>query len=72
MPQFLTEELDNEMYYLIDRVNNLRDILEDARRVKNFEDFDDLMESAWESAQSLRSDIDDIRYEVSELHSKEK
>lgn len=69
MTQFLSEELDNEMYDLIDRVNDLHDILEDARRAKNFEAFDDFMATAYECAGSMQYDIDALRYEGSELHS---
>ena len=71
MEQFLSKSLYNEMDDLIERLDDLRYILENARDAENYEDFDDLMDSAWESAQSLSSDIDDIRYEGNELHSEE-
>lgn len=67
--RFLSEELSEDMYYLIERLDDLRDILQDARYAENHEEFDSLMESAWEGAQSLSSDIDDLRYEGNELHS---
>ena len=71
MARFLSKELYNEMDDLIERLDDLRDTLVDARDAKNYEDFDDLMDSAWEGAQSLSSDIDDIRYEGNELHANE-
>ena len=69
MPQFLSRELSEDMYYLIERLDDLRDVLEDARYAENYEEFDSLMESAWESTKSICSDIDDLRVEGNELHS---
>ena len=71
MEQFLSKSLYNEMDDLIERLDDLRYILENARDAENYEDFDDLMDTAWESAQSMSSDIDDLRVEGSELHSNE-
>lgn len=71
MERFLSKELYNEMDDLIERLDDLRDILVDARDASNYEDFDDLMESAYESAGGLQSDIDELRYEGEELHSNE-
>lgn len=69
MPQFLSRELSEDMYYLIERLDDLHDVLEDARFAENYEEFDSLMASAWESTQSICSDIDDLRVEGNELHS---
>lgn len=71
MTQFLSEKLDNRMYDLIEFVDELKEVLEEARHAENFEDFDDSMASAWERAQSMPADIDDIRFDGSKLHSKE-
>ena len=71
MERFLSKSLYNEMDDLIERLDDLRYILENARDAENYEDFDDLMDTAWESAQSMSSDIDDLRVKGSELHSNE-
>ena len=68
MPQFLSRELSEDMYYLIERLDDLRDVLEDARYAENYEDFDDLMDTAWNRAQSIQSDIDTLRVDGAELH----
>ena len=70
MSKFLTEELYNEVDDLIERLDALRETLVDARDAKDYEDFNDLMVTAYESAQSMCYDIDDLRFEGSELHSK--
>lgn len=72
MPQFLSEKLDNRMYDLIKFVDELKEVLEEARHAENYEDFDDSMASAWERAQSMCSDIDDLRFDGSKLNSSEK
>lgn len=72
MTQFLSRKLNEEMYDLIEFVDELKDVLEEARYAENYEDFDDCMASAWERAQSMCSDIDDLRFEGNKLHSNEK
>lgn len=71
MNRWLSKELYNEVDDLIDRLDDLRDVLVDARDAKNYEDFDDFMGTAYESAGGLQYDIDDLRYEGEELHSNE-
>lgn len=71
MARFLSKELYNEMDDLIERLDDLRDVLVDARDAKEYEDFDDCMDTAYEHAGSIQSDIDDIRYEGNKLHANE-
>lgn len=71
MTRFLSKELYNEMDDLIERVDDLRDVLVDARNATNYEDFDNCMDTAYECAGSIRYDIDELRYEGNELHSNE-
>ena len=71
MERFLSKSLYNEMDDLIERVDELREVLVDARDAESYEDFDDFMDTAWESAQSMSSDIDELRVEGEELHSNE-
>lgn len=68
MTRFLSKELYNEMDDLIERLDDLRDVLVDARNATNYEDFDDFMDTAYESAGSIRYDIDELRCEGEELH----
>lgn len=69
MTRFLSKELYNEMDDLIERLDDLRDILVDARNAKEYEDFDVFMEDAYENAQCVCYDIDTLRNEGSVLHS---
>ena len=71
MERFLSKSLYNEMDDLIERVDELREVLVDARDAESYEDFDDFMDTAWEHAQSMSSDIDELRVEGEELHSNE-
>ena len=71
MNRFLSEELYNEVDDLIERLDELRETLVDARDAKTYEDFDDYMDTAYESAQSMCSDIDTLRCDGAELHSDE-
>lgn len=71
MNRFLSEELYNEVDDLIERVDELRETLVDARDAKTYEDFDSYMDTAYESAQSMCCDIDSLRCDGAELHSDE-
>lgn len=71
MERFLSKELYNEMDDLIERLDDLRDILVDARDAKEYEDFDDFMDTAYECAGGIQYDIDALRYEGNELHANE-
>lgn len=71
MTKFLSVHLYDDMNGLIDQLDDLRDTLKEARDTSNYEEFDDLMASAWEGTQSLSSDIDYLRVEGSELHANE-
>ena len=68
MERFLSKSLYNEMDDLIERVDELREDLVDARDAVDYEDFDDLMDTAWNRAQSIQSDIDTLRVDGAELH----
>ena len=68
MNRFLSEELYNDVDDLIERVDELRETLVDARDAKTYEDFDDYMDTAYESAQSMSCDIDCLRCASSELN----
>lgn len=72
MTKFLTKSLYTEMDDLIDRLDNLRETLEEARDVEEYEEFDNLMDTARERAQLISYDVDYLKEKVSELHSKEK
>ena len=69
MNKFLTEELYNDVDDLIERVDELRETLVDARDAKTYEDFDSYMDTAYERAQSVSCDVDIIRVNGAELHS---
>lgn len=72
MTQFLSKELNEEMYELTECVNDLYDILEEARFAENYEDFNSLMENAWHCGHRICTDIDDLRVEGNKLHPNEK
>lgn len=69
MNKFLTEELYNDVDDLIERVDELRETLVDARDAKTYEDFDSYMDTAYERAVSVSCDVDIIRVNGAELHS---
>lgn len=71
MNRWLSKELYNEVDDLIERLDELRDVLVDARDATNYEDFDNLMEDAYIHSQGICYDIDTIRNEGSVLHSNE-
>lgn len=71
MTRFLPKELYNEMDDLIERLDDLREVLVDARDATEYWEFDDLMDTAYERAGALQYDIDYIREEGSELHANE-
>ena len=71
MERFLSKELYNEMDDLIERLDALREILVDARDAVNYEEFVDLMDDADIHAQSMHSDIEELREAGTELHSNE-
>lgn len=71
MERFLSKSLYNEMNDLIERLDDLREVLVDARDAVNYEDFDDLMEDAYINAQGVCIDIDTLRNVGSVLHSNE-
>lgn len=68
MNKFLTEELYNDVDDLIERVDELRKTLVDARDAKTYEDFDSCMDTAYERAQSVSCDVDILRNEGSVLN----
>lgn len=68
MTQFLSEELNEEMYDLTEYVYDLHDILEEARFAENYEDFNSLMENAYIHTHSISSGIDELREMGNELH----
>lgn len=71
MERFLSKSLYNEMDDLIERLDALREVLVDARDAVNYEEFIDLMDDADVHAQSMCSDIDELREQGTELHSYE-
>lgn len=71
MNRWLSKELYNEMDDLIERLDDLREVLVDARDATNYEEFVDLMDDADIHAQSMHSDIEELREAGTELHSNE-
>lgn len=69
MTKFLTKSLYTEMDDPIDCLDNLRETLEEARDVEEYEEFDNLMDTARERAQLISYDVDYLKEKVSELHS---
>lgn len=72
MERFMSVELSSAIYDLIDRLDDLRDVLEDARHAVNYEEYDNMMENAYIQAKNVCSDIDNFWDEGKELHSKQK
>ena len=74
-PRFVQRELYNKMGALIERLDNFRDVIEDARHAENYKDFDALMENAYIRARGMCSNlclnIDELREAGTELHSNE-
>ena len=72
MNRFLTEELYNKADDLIERLDELREVLVDARDAKDYDDFNDRMYTAYECTQDMSYDIDDLRFEGSKLNANRK
>lgn len=71
MTRFLSKELYNEVDDLIERLDDLREILVDARDATSYEDFNDLMDTAYQRAGEMQYDTEYIQAEGTALHSNE-
>lgn len=71
MNKFLSIELYNEVDDLIERLHELREDLIAARDAKNYDDFDEIMDDAYTSAQVMCHDIDAIHNNGTNLYYEE-
>lgn len=71
-PMFVPRELYNKMGDLIERLDDFRDVIDDARHAENYRDFDALMENAYIRARGMCSNLclnlDEFREAGNELH----
>lgn len=70
--RFTSRELYNKIGDFLERLDDFRDVIEDARHAENYRDFDALMENAYIRARGMCSNLclnlDELREAGKDLH----